>query len=151
MLDGNILRHWLNSLNHSPIIMSKKRIQKRFQQMQSFGTGKKYLIYIDGTDPYSLPKSAWTTNLEEFSPISWPNLVMYLVFGRNEFTHTMDEFMACKSLEAYNQLMWLGARNLYENISWEVSLCFELSGKLAESFIVFIQDRNFHKWYFGQL
>ena len=60
---------------------------------------------IDGTDPYSLPKSAWTTNLEEFPAISWPDLVMYLVFGRNEFTHTMDEFKAYKSLEAYNQFV----------------------------------------------
>ena len=78
---------------------------------------------IDGTDPYSLPKSAWTTNLEEFPAISWPDLVMYLVFGRNEFTHTMDEFKAYKSLEAYNQFVCGWVRDICMKIFPEKSLC----------------------------
>ena len=90
--------------------MSRKKNQPKQPYLETLEHDAKFrylekIREIDGIDPYSIPKADWTTNLEEFPPVSWPDLVMYLVFGRNEFTHSMDEFRAYKSLEAYNQFV----------------------------------------------
>jgi len=58
-----------------------------------------------GLDPYTLKKSDWNGDIDKFPEITWPDLVMYLVFGINEFTIEKDQFKAFKSLEAYNQFV----------------------------------------------
>ena len=41
---------------------------------------------IGGIDPYLIKKSEWSTDLSKLPEITWPDLVIYLVFGVNEFT-----------------------------------------------------------------
>ena len=74
--------------------MSRKKNQPKQPYLETLEHDAKFrylekIREIDGIDPYSIPKADWTTNLEEFPPVSWPDLVMYLVFGRNEFTHSI--------------------------------------------------------------
>ncbi|XP_072047343.1 uncharacterized protein [Amphiura filiformis] len=98
---------------------------------------------IDGLDPYTVKKSDWSGEMEKFPEITWPDLVMYLVFGVNEFTINKDQFKAFKSLEAYNQFVCGWVRDIVVKEFPEKSLCL-LSCRTMHS--QRMSEKALHPW-----
>lgn len=53
-----------------------------------------------GVDLYLIKKTEWTNDFNNFPPITYPDIVNYLVFTPSPFS--MEDLRAYKSLEAYN-------------------------------------------------
>ena len=58
---------------------------------------------IENKDPYILHKNEFSVNFDNFLPISYPDIVNYLVFRQSPYF--VDDMKAYKSLEAYNQVI----------------------------------------------
>ncbi|XP_016366014.1 uncharacterized protein LOC107706719 [Sinocyclocheilus rhinocerous] len=56
---------------------------------------------INDVDPYELPAPEWISDPEALPPLTYPDIVNYLVFGLSAYTIT--QFKCYKSLDAYEQ------------------------------------------------
>ena len=58
---------------------------------------------INGFDPYRSQKSIWSKDFESIPPVTYGNIINYLVFGRSFYT--LEQFMSYnyKSIEAHVQ------------------------------------------------
>ena len=58
------------------------------------------LKFCNNIDPYSIDKSCWSGNVEEFPDITYPDIVNYLI--SSQCPYTLDDLKSYKSLESYN-------------------------------------------------
>ena len=59
------------------------------------------LSYIDGQDPYSIPKESLSDDPTILPSVTYPDIVNYLVF--NSSAYTKEDLKAYKGLQAYIQ------------------------------------------------
>ena len=68
-------------------------------------TRKRYIEKISvvgGIDPYAIKSEKFDSNIENFSAVTYPDIVNYLIFGCSPFT--ANQLKSYKSLEAYSQV-----------------------------------------------
>ena len=65
---------------------------------------------INNVDPYDFDDASFSMDIELFPRIRPVDIYDYLVFQRSAYT--MEEFRACKSLEAYNYYEWDWVRDI---------------------------------------
>ena len=58
---------------------------------------------VKGMDPYEIGAKEWGKSADLLPPLTYPDLVNYLVFGVSAYT--MQQFKAFKSLEAHQQFV----------------------------------------------
>ncbi|KAK7151618.1 hypothetical protein R3I94_008072 [Phoxinus phoxinus] len=59
------------------------------------------LSLINQVDPYDLVAQDWITDPDALPPLTYPDIINYLVFGLSAYT--LQEFKSYKSLEAHEQ------------------------------------------------
>ncbi|KAK9958524.1 hypothetical protein ABG768_008314 [Culter alburnus] len=80
------------------------------------------LLDINTIDPYDLPVTEWTKNPEALPPLTYPDIVNYLVYGISAYT--MQQFRSFKSLEAYQQFCcgWVQDLQTHKPVNCESSV-----------------------------
>ena len=58
---------------------------------------------VDNLGPYMETKKTWSTAVEDYPGITYPDIVAYLLFAKSAYTN--EELRNYKSLEAYNQFV----------------------------------------------
>ena len=68
---------------------------------------------IGGIKTYVIKSEKFDCNIENFPAVTYPDIVNYLIFGSSPFT--AKQLKACKSLEAYNQVIegWIRDVKVY--------------------------------------
>ena len=65
---------------------------------------------VDNLDPYMETKKTWSTAVEDYPGITYPDIVAYLLFAKSAYTN--EELRNYKSLEAYNQFVYGWVRDI---------------------------------------
>ncbi|XP_069139431.1 uncharacterized protein [Argopecten irradians] len=80
----------------------KARVREHYIDTLDVITKARYvekISKIDGHDPYELPKSAWSRNVEDLPNITYPHIYNYLVNKLNAYT--LEDMCSYKSLDSY--------------------------------------------------
>ncbi len=58
---------------------------------------------MENIDPYTGSKKTWSRDVEDYTGITYPDIVSYLLFAKSAYTN--EELKNYKSLDAYNQFV----------------------------------------------
>lgn len=82
----------------------KEKEKVPYREKLSLNAKQRYLeklITINGIDPYDLAAQDWTQDPDALPPLTYLDVVNYLIFGLSAYT--LREFKSYKSLEAHEQ------------------------------------------------
>lgn len=80
----------------------KKFLSGYFSSLLSKDSRDRYLAklsYVNGQDPYEIPRSEWIDDVDKWPSVTYIHVGMYLLFKQSSYTK--EELMNYKSLKCY--------------------------------------------------